>query len=359
MTTNKVNKQKLYKLIPPLTSWMKLIKKNVEDLNLEDRKKYDRLEILSSLTGIECNIPIYKLKTTDVLSNKINIKFKGRCGWRLIPSKNNFPKLRTRGKSMSVNKKWLIEEKINPNIYPLIEIIPQHKQIINSGIFIIDDHKIFGEVVPGDLWQLIYGTTPTNLSIHFIYDFKKWTFSKKNTSVEKIVKKLVKQLKIENFGIKKEVKNKLNGELTNFGFIKGYYEFRALKDRIMLVDYDRILYKLFNNHLLTNKLYLKGTCISLGRCTGKIKIINNPKNQTISKNDIIVCPIITVDYLPLIRKCAGVIIKQGGMLSHAAIILREIKKPCLALPNEIIKKLKNNDKVIIDAYTDQIIINNT
>src|SRR3989339_4579 len=120
MTTNKVNKQKLDKLIPPLTSWMKLIKKNVEDLNLEDRKKYDRLEILSSLTGIECNIPIYKLKTTDVLSNKINIKFKGRCGWRLIPSKNNFPKLRTRGKSMSVNKKWLIEEKINPKIYPLI-----------------------------------------------------------------------------------------------------------------------------------------------------------------------------------------------------------------------------------------------
>lgn len=357
MTTNKMNKKNLDKLIPPLTSWMKLIKRNVEDMILEDRRKYDRLEILSLLTGIKCNIPIYKLKTADVLLNKININFNGRCGWRLVPTKTNFPKLRTRGKTMSANSKWLKEEKVDPNIYPLIEIIPQHNQIINSGIFVIDEQKIFGEIVPGDLWQLIYGTTPTNLSIHFLYDFKKWTFSKNDKFVEKIIKNLVKQLKIEKKEVKIKIKKQLNGQLNSSGFIKGYYEFRAWKDKILLVDYDRILYKLFNNHLLSNKLYLKGTCISEGKSTGKIKIINNPKKQTVSNSDIIVCQIITIDYLPLIKKSAGVIIKQGGMLSHAAIILREIKKPCLALPTEIIKKLRDKDTIILDAYTGQIIVN--
>jgi hypothetical protein len=77
-----MNKKNLDKFFPPLTSWMKLIKRNVEDMILEDRRKYDRLEILSLLTGIKCNIPIYKLKTVDVLLNKININFNGR-GWRL------------------------------------------------------------------------------------------------------------------------------------------------------------------------------------------------------------------------------------------------------------------------------------
>jgi len=337
---------------------MKLIKKNTEDLIFEDRTKYDRLEILSSLTGIQCNIPIYKLKTADILSGKIKINFKGRCGWRLIPTKNSLPKLRTRGKSMVANNRWLKKENINPQFYPLIEIIPHYNQIINSGIFVIDENKIFGEIVSGDLWQLIYGTATTNSSFHFLYDFKKWTFSRRNSLAEKIIKKLVKQLKIESKEVKREIKKQLNGQLNNFGFIKGYYEFRAWKDKILLVDYDRILYKLFDKHLLVDKLYLKGSCISQGKSSGKIKIITNPKKQSVSKNDIILCPIITVDYLPLIRMSAGVIIKQGGMLSHAAIILREIKKPCLALPSNIINKLKNNDMVTLDAYTNQIIINN-
>lgn len=352
-----MNKRKLDKLIPPLTTWMKLIKKNTEDFILEDRTKYDRLEILSSLTGIKCNIPIYKLKTTDILLNKNVPKFNGRCGWRLIPIKNNFPKLRTRGKSMVANKNWLKQEKIDPKIYPQVEIIPQHKQIINSGIFVIDKNKIFGEIVPGDLWQLIYGTVPTNLSIHFLYDFKKWTFSIKNKGVEKIIKTLVKQLKIENTKIKKEIKTRLNGQLNSVNYIKGYYEFRAWKDKTLLVDYDRILYKLFNKHLLPNKLYLKGMCISPGKAKGEIKIINNPTKQTVTEKDIIVCPIITVDYIPLIKKCAGVIIKQGGMLSHASIVLREIKKPCLAISDEIIKTLKNKKIVTLNANNGQIILN--
>lgn len=353
-----MNKKKLDKLIPPLTTWMKLIKKNIEDLVLEDRKKYDRLEILSSLTGIKCNIPIYKLKTVDVLSNKIILNFKGQCGWRLMPKKNNFSKLRTRNKSMLNNKKWLKQEKINPKIYPIIEVIPQHQKIINSGIFVINESKIFGEIIHGDLWQLIYGASPTNLSTHFLYDFKKWTFSKKNKRVEKIIKTLTKKLKIEDKKVKNNIKKQLGGRLNDFGFINGYYEFRASKDDVMLVDYDRILYKLFNKHLLPNKLYLKGTCISPGRSKGNIQIINNPNKQKVTNNGILVCTMITLEHMPLIKKSAGVIIKQGGMLSHAAIILREIKKPCLALPGKIIQKLKNGDKVTLDAFTNQLIINN-
>lgn len=352
-----MNKKKLDNLIPPLTTWMKLLKKKIGGLILEDQDKYNRLEILSSLTGIECNVPIYKLNTTDILSNKIDLDFKGRCGWRLIPNKSNFPKLRTRGKSMAANKKWLKKEKVDPSVYPLVEIIPQHNQIIKSGIFVINENKIFGEIVSGDLWQLIYGTAPTSLTTNFLYDFKKWTFSKKNDLAEKIIKNLVAKLKIEKKEVKKEVKKQLNGEINNFGFINGYYEFRAWKDKTMLVDYDRILYKLFNNHSLSNKSYLRGSCVSQGKSKGIIKIINNPKKQTVTDSDIIVCPMITVDYIPLIKKCAGIIIKQGGMLSHAAIVLREIKKPCLSLPSELIKKLKNKDVVTLNAYTDKIIIN--
>ena len=64
--------------------------------------------------------------------------------------------------------------------------------------------------------------------------------------------------------------------------------------------------------------------------------------------DILVCKKATPDAIEYILKSKAVIVEEGGLLSHASIICRELNIPCVQIKNamEIYKK---GDKVQIDA----------
>ena len=54
-------------------------------------------------------------------------------------------------------------------------------------------------------------------------------------------------------------------------------------------------------------------------------------------------------YLPAMHKAAAFVTNEGGMLSHAAIISREMKKPCIVNTKNATKILKTNDLVEVNA----------
>ena len=55
------------------------------------------------------------------------------------------------------------------------------------------------------------------------------------------------------------------------------------------------------------------------------------------------------EYLPLMEKAAAFITDAGGVLSHAAIVAREMKKPCIIGTKIATKILKDGDLVEVDA----------
>ncbi len=57
----------------------------------------------------------------------------------------------------------------------------------------------------------------------------------------------------------------------------------------------------------------------------------------------------TPEYIPLIKKAAGVITNQGGMLCHAAIATRELHTPSILATKHATKVLKNGQSIILDA----------
>ncbi len=48
-------------------------------------------------------------------------------------------------------------------------------------------------------------------------------------------------------------------------------------------------------------------------------------------------------------KAAAVITDEGGLLCHAAIVSREMKKPCIVGTKIATKVLKDNDIIEVDA----------
>jgi phosphoenolpyruvate synthase/pyruvate phosphate dikinase len=55
--------------------------------------------------------------------------------------------------------------------------------------------------------------------------------------------------------------------------------------------------------------------------------------------------------MPLIRKCNGIITDEGGVMSHAAIVARELKLPCLVGTKHATKSIRTGDYIELDANT--------
>ncbi|MEI6627591.1 MAG: PEP-utilizing enzyme, partial [bacterium] len=53
--------------------------------------------------------------------------------------------------------------------------------------------------------------------------------------------------------------------------------------------------------------------------------------------------------MPLILKCSGIITDEGGITSHAAIVSRELKIPCVIGTKIATQVIKDGDMVEIDA----------
>ena len=85
---------------------------------------------------------------------------------------------------------------------------------------------------------------------------------------------------------------------------------------------------------------LKGKVSYAGKVRGKVSIILNATQlRRFKKGDILVAPFTNVNYLPIMSKAKAILTETGGMTSHAAIISRELKKPCIVGINDLITSL--------------------
>jgi len=108
-----------------------------------------------------------------------------------------------------------------------------------------------------------------------------------------------------------------------------------------------------------NKI-IKQQNIKLDKITGKVAysgivsglvriIIQKNSLKSIKKNEILVTPMTQVDYTPYLKKVSAIVTDEGGITCHAAIISRELKKPCIIGTKIATKVLKDGDLVEVDA----------
>ncbi|NQU99089.1 hypothetical protein HQ533_06540 [Candidatus Woesearchaeota archaeon] len=96
---------------------------------------------------------------------------------------------------------------------------------------------------------------------------------------------------------------------------------------------------------------LKGIPASPGNIKGKVCLVKNFLDFSKFKpNDILVAYSTTPNYIVLMHMAKAFLTQEGGITSHAAIVSRELKKPCIVGIKNIMKELKDGDLVEIDAY---------
>ncbi|MCD4760543.1 hypothetical protein K8R42_01460 [bacterium] len=95
---------------------------------------------------------------------------------------------------------------------------------------------------------------------------------------------------------------------------------------------------------------LKGMVACKGKVKGRVKIItHSSETKKVNKGDILVAKYTFPSFIPAMKKAAAIITDEGGLTSHAAIIAREINKPCIVGIKVATKVLKDGDIVEVDA----------
>lgn len=76
---------------------------------------------------------------------------------------------------------------------------------------------------------------------------------------------------------------------------------------------------------------LRGVPTSQGRHTGPARVVTSLAGASgIGPEDVLVLPAADVTWTPLLLRAGAVVTETGGMLSHAAIVARELGVPCVA-----------------------------
>ncbi|MBI4779443.1 hypothetical protein HY797_03260 [Candidatus Falkowbacteria bacterium] len=96
--------------------------------------------------------------------------------------------------------------------------------------------------------------------------------------------------------------------------------------------------------------FIKGVVASIGVATGIVKIIHSATEiEKVKKGDILVAGMTSPKYMPAIFNSGAIITDDGGLTCHAAIIARELKKPCIIGTKIATSILNDGDLVEVNA----------
>ncbi|MFH0970733.1 MAG: PEP/pyruvate-binding domain-containing protein [Candidatus Diapherotrites archaeon] len=134
---------------------------------------------------------------------------------------------------------------------------------------------------------------------------------------------------------------------------KGFVIITVEPDKVIFETNPKKMIELEEEHLEKERLNLdelKGTTAYKGKIVGKVVLIQSKSDfQKVKEGAIIVTTMTTPDMAPVMQKAAAFITDEGGITCHAAVVAREMKKPCIIGTKVATQLLKNEMVVEVDA----------
>lgn len=179
------------------------------------------------------------------------------------------------------------------------------------------------------------------------------TYFTDNSFAEYIAKKSDLPINLVNAMRKNEIESALTGNITVTvdelnQRLKGCVYIKEGNEWNLYVD-DKFTY--WKNKLQgTHNGEVSGDIAFPGIVKGKVVIHLSWTDITeVQEGDVLVTGMTNPQMIPMLKKAAAIITDEGGITCHAAIISRELKKPCIVGTKNATQVLKNGDYVEVDA----------
>ncbi len=106
------------------------------------------------------------------------------------------------------------------------------------------------------------------------------------------------------------------------------------------------------------KADLQGIGCCPGQVKAKVQVVMDPKNVESLNGDILVTSSTDPGWVTLFPSASAIIVERGSLLSHSAIVSREMGIPCIVGVDGLLRSLKTGDEVLMDGNTGKITLLN-
>ena len=156
-------------------------------------------------------------------------------------------------------------------------------------------------------------------------------------SIDEIIEAINGEKKWINYAKKCTSENKRFGLMTLVGYSDISEDFFVKVEKVFLG--------------LTEISELKGMTGNRGKIVGRARIILDAKKDEykLQSGDILVTSMTRPEFLPLMNKAVAFVTDEGGITCHAAIVAREMNKPCIISTKIATQVFKDGDLVEVDA----------
>lgn len=99
---------------------------------------------------------------------------------------------------------------------------------------------------------------------------------------------------------------------------------------------------------------IKGTGACPGLVTGRARVVLDPRSAKLEAGEILVAMQTDPGWVVLFPSASGLLVERGSLLSHSAIVSRELRLPCIVSLPGITTRLKTGDLVEMDGATGRV-----
>ncbi len=103
-------------------------------------------------------------------------------------------------------------------------------------------------------------------------------------------------------------------------------------------------------------ILLQGLGASSGVVAGRVRILADPSEEDrFVDGEILVAPMTSPDWVPLMKRAAALVTDRGGITCHAAIVSRELGLPCVVGTSDATTLLHDGDIITVDGSSGTIL----
>ncbi len=99
---------------------------------------------------------------------------------------------------------------------------------------------------------------------------------------------------------------------------------------------------------------LKGIGVCPGVVTGPCRVITSPEDEMVLGGEILVAQHTDPGWVPLFLSASGLLVERGSLLSHSAIVARELGLPAIIAIPRVTERIADRQTVTMNGETGMV-----